>query len=74
MITLSWVESEIEFQSTLPTRGETVIAVHGVGHRVISIHSPHTGRDPAGRLMVSAPPAFQSTLPTRGETCGGLKQ
>ena len=34
-----------EFQSTLPTRGETIVAVHGVGDRVISIHSPHTGRD-----------------------------
>ena len=35
--------------------------------KVISIHSPHTGRDVAGRGLQAAP-LFQSTLPTRGET------
>ena len=33
------------FQSTLPAWGETVVAVHGVCHRIISIHSPRMGRD-----------------------------
>ena len=36
------------FQSTLPTRGETVCPGALAGARCISIHSPHTGRDPAG--------------------------
>ena len=33
------------FQSTLPTRGETILSYRSILARMISIHSPHTGRD-----------------------------
>ena len=35
----------IRFQSTLPTRGETLFADSVAASKSISIHSPHTGRD-----------------------------
>ena len=55
------------FQSTLPTRGETPSGSIPSYGDLISIHSPHTGRDRGGgRALLHH--AFQSTLPTRGET------
>ena len=37
--------SKSVFQSTLPTRGETFGVCTAEKQRLISIHSPHTGRD-----------------------------
>jgi len=59
---------EDQFQSTLPSRGETqlfgvVAAVNG-----ISIHSPLTGRDVDIAVDINVNILFQSTLPSRGET------
>ena len=52
----------IKFQSTLPTRGETVVNV------IISIHSSHTGRDFVVPPFFCYLLIFQSTLPIREET------
>ena len=52
-----------EFQSTLPAWGETVVAVHGVGHRVISIHSPRMGRDVSMLLMAQGMTDFNPLSP-----------
>ena len=56
------------FQSTLPTRGETFLKLFVPPLFIISIHSPHTGRDMGRLSSKSAKRIFQSTLPTRGET------
>ena len=58
----------IPFQSTLPTRGETLVVHHQGDGADISIHSPHTGRDRGQEARIYAEYQFQSTLPTRGET------
>ena len=57
-----------QFQSTLPTRGETWSFQVSGRLDVISIHSPHTGRDGPVRAARPWGSGFQSTLPTRGET------
>ena len=59
---------KISFQSTLPTRGETVSPCWMPPLITISIHSPHTGRDRRHIHRDGGPRKFQSPLPTRGET------
>ena len=63
----------LRFQSTLPMRGETPAEGREEGWKLISIHSPHAGRDglAAGKGGLSW--QFQSTLPMRGETNPSLK-
>ena len=56
------------FQSTLPTRGETIRYNEYQNRLVISIHSPDKGRDLLVIPIVHLRIQFQSTLPTRGET------
>ena len=55
-------------------RGETKAARNALRGRIISIHSPHAGRDETsiGLLMSSLTKKFQSTRPMRGETVGLL--
>ena len=65
---LHYVPYLVEFQSTLPTRGETRAGARGAGTIQISIHSPHTGRDTTYITVSNCHMIFQSTLPTRGET------
>ena len=53
----------LQFQSTLPMRGETS-ADHTIFHFVfISIHSPHAGRDPARCRPAHRPPNFNPLSP-----------
>ena len=58
----------IEFQSTLPARGATVIRRELQIARQISIHAPCTGSDLAGKRGEETSILFQSTLPARGAT------
>ena len=51
------------FQSTLPTRGETVIVTGGNQGRAISIHSPHTGRDGQDHYTTFFPGYFNPLSP-----------
>ena len=65
-------KSREKFQSTLPTRGETLFLppgyVYGFHFNPLSPHGERPGRD--GKLGAYAG-RFQSTLPTRGETPSG---
>ena len=65
MYTTSWTKL---FQSTLPMRGETAVGAVGRDPCLISIHSPHAGRDFLRFSMTDMNSIFQSTLPMRGET------
>jgi len=56
------------FQSTLPMRGETLIFGYNMATIIISIHSPHAGRDILTIAHIAITGQFQSTLPMRGET------
>ena len=56
------------FQSTLPMRGETCRNVSACHCALISIHSPHAGRDEDLYKQFGRWYRFQSTLPMRGET------
>jgi len=56
------------FQSTLPMRGETCEWADYPTKVLISIHSPHAGRDMPSPGCKHRQPIFQSTLPMRGET------
>ena len=58
----------MEFQSTRPVRGATLIAVNRAPHVAISIHAPRAGRDASSRSSMIAPSEFQSTRPVRGAT------
>ena len=60
-----------QFQSPLPTRGETWRVAMHLASRRISISSPHTGRDALLLFLGSGTCGFQSPLPTRGETLRG---
>ena len=59
------VESSVSiFQSTLPMRGETIFCLDGNYAIVISIHSPHAGRDhkirhlaQVGKISIHSPHA-----------------
>ena len=56
------------FQSTRPIRGATIAGNSGPILGSISIHAPHTGRDPAKDANRAADKQFQSTRPIRGAT------
>ena len=56
------------FQSTRPSRGETIFKALSHQGRRISIHSPLAGRDLGNRLAQVVAFLFQSTRPSRGET------
>ena len=56
------------FQSTLPSRGETLGTRWPLLSAEISIHSPLTGRDFCHFTLLRSTYGFQSTLPSRGET------
>ena len=58
-----------EFQSTRPIRGATT-ALWSMAVTVgkISIHAPHTGRDPTTTRDTPRTSGFQSTRPIRGAT------
>ena len=56
------------FQSTHPVQGETTGAIAGWCTSIISIHSPHAGRDRYRGQTVLTPTVFQSTHPVRSET------
>ena len=59
----------LEFQSTRPIRGATGRICPIPPHKFrISIHAPHTGRDPNARLLLTKADLFQSTRPIRGAT------
>ena len=49
-------------------RGATLGMGSGSGGSAISIHAPHTGRDPECGTISSAGSTFQSTRPIRGAT------
>ena len=51
------------FQSTLPTRGETLSPGCSQRHSQISIHSPHTGRDPSRRCTGHSQTHFNPLSP-----------
>ena len=60
--------TELEFQSTHPARGATVLLWCLPADRLISIHAPREGCDHAdGHVTVNKTP-FQSTHPARGAT------
>ncbi len=63
----------LSFQSTLPMRGETCASCHLRELFLISIHSPHAGRDRSGPYVLYQFFIFQSTLPMRGETAKSVK-
>ena len=64
-------EVQAQFQSTRPIRGATR-GNRGLGDMLeISIHAPHTGRDPPPALCRSGLASFQSTRPIRGATSNG---
>ena len=52
-----------QFQSTLPTRGETKVAKNRNDGIAISIHSPHTGRDGGRRRMADRGQDFNPLSP-----------
>ena len=55
------------FQSTLPTRGETLLLMATCGlRRGISIHSPHTGRDTTGAKIFTRPVEISIHSPHTG--------
>ena len=56
------------FQSTRPIRGATSRKPPPRCTSSISIHAPHTGRDPRIFAMYATHSAFQSTRPIRGAT------
>jgi len=58
----------LEFQSTRPTRGATPQAPANTTQEAVSIHAPHTGRDPNVQFYDYTKHKFQSTRPTRGAT------
>ncbi len=58
----------IQFQSTLPAKGETPVFRLNCYHAIISIHSPREGRDPVIAYRRGFLNPFQSTLPAKGET------
>ena len=64
----SFTTTSCVFQSTLPSRGETLHTQCAAAYTTISIHSPLTGRDTPCSRKLKAERAFQSTLPSRGET------
>ena len=51
------------FQSPLPAREETLAAIEEQWAEAISIHSPHTGRDPAFRWAARIPSHFNPLSP-----------
>ena len=61
---------EYGFQSTRPIRGATPTFPAPENTLPISIHAPHTGRDPGGCTRSAPPCPFQSTRPIRGATDG----
>ena len=65
--------ADVLFQSTLPMRGETAGVYYHQDEIIISIHSPHAGRDPSLSTPPTGTVAFQSTLPMRGETFGAQR-
>ena len=65
--------SSAEFQSTRPIRGATMLRDGGIVEVEISIHAPHTGRDPARADSDSRREIFQSTRPIRGATCHNVQ-
>ena len=65
---VSRVVSAMLFQSTRPSRGETVLTAYQLVHQDISIHSPLAGRDYISSSNSLRPWIFQSTRPSRGET------
>ena len=56
------------FQSTRPSRGETITDVILIALFIISIHSPLAGRDSRTIKTKEKRKRFQSTRPSRGET------
>ena len=64
-----WLGGLVEFQSTLPARGATLMAFDIETTRLISIHAPRTGSDHGGGVLLVSLEIFQSTLPARGATC-----
>ena len=60
---------DLLFQSTRPIRGATLsVTVATTAVVPISIHAPHTGRDPRGTKFKVGDIKFQSTRPIRGAT------
>ena len=56
------------FQSTLPTRGSDVIRrTRWVAEQLISIHAPHEGERPEGRLYAEGKLAISIHAPHEGE-------
>ena len=51
------------FQSTLPMRGETPCSRRSLRRTVISIHSPHAGRDPSACLLTATTLNFNPLSP-----------
>ena len=56
----------MQYQSTRPTRGETLIARALIGEPVISIHSPRTGRDERGPIAMLPPHIISIHSPRTG--------
>ena len=69
LLTLSG--SSCIFQSTRPSRGETMYPGDSSAPGKISIHSPLAGRDPLLQDVEPEGSLFQSTRPSRGETRAG---
>ena len=57
-----------QFQSTLPARGATELALRVLQILYISIHAPRTGSDDRADAGERPRKRFQSTLPARGAT------
>ena len=65
----SGATSQWRFKSTLSIRGETALAARGLPLRLISIHSPHVGRDPWPCIW-AGPPDYFNPLSPCGERLG----
>ena len=59
------------FQSTLPTRGETLESGSVISQSNISIHSPHTGRDIARSALTVSTLAISIHSPHTGRDSVG---
>ena len=63
MLIISVKRDTEQFQSTLPTRGETRLFYRANAGRNISIHSPHTGRDSTPSTAPVSPRDFNPLSP-----------
>ena len=59
---------KLEFQSTPPARGATIVQGETIGHVFISIHAPREGGDDRTSAAGFRGCRFQSTPPARGAT------